>query len=224
MISFFAQYNNRLVQLPVNPEKITIKGSADNSTTKMVNQGELNDIGFNKLKELTIDSFFPYNSGALYINTNESFEKPQFYINLFEEIKNNRSPFRLIITELNINMLVSIESFEITYQFGTDDVDYNLSLKEYREHKVKKLTIISSTSTAQTVTQATSTSNNNRSTEIVIPTTYTIISGDTLWSISKRLLGDGSRWNEIYTYNNNKSIIGGNPNLIKPGQVITIPK
>ena len=32
MISFFAKYNERIIQLPVNPESITISGQANNNT------------------------------------------------------------------------------------------------------------------------------------------------------------------------------------------------
>lgn len=229
MISLFAKYKEKLVQLPVNPEDITISGSSSNDTTDTVGQGEISNIGFPGLKELTISSFFPkrYN-GELYINTGGQFEEPEFYIKFFEDIKKARKPFRLIITDLNINMLVSIESFNNTYQFGTDDVDYELELKEYKEHNIR---ILKATSTGfvnvdsvQKVSSVTPTNtNSNRSVEKSIPKTYTVVSGDNLWTIAQRLLGDGSRWNEIYSYNNNKSIIGGNPNLIRPGQVLSIP-
>lgn len=229
MISFFAKYNDRIVQLPVNPEDITISGSSSNDTTDTVGQGEISNIGFPGLKELTISSFFPkrYN-GELYINTGGQFEEPEFYIKFFEDIKKDRKPFRLIITDLNINMLVSIESFSNTYAYGTDDVDYELELKEYKEHNIR---ILKATSTGfvnvdsvQKVSSVTPTNtNSNRSVEKSIPKTYTVVNGDNLWTIAQRLLGDGSRWNEIYSYNNNKSIIGGNPNLIRPGQVLSIP-
>lgn len=229
MISFFAKYNDRLIQLPVNPEDITINGSSNNDTTDTVGQGEISNIGFPGLKELTISSFFPkrYN-GELYINTGGQFEGPEFYIKFFEDIKKDRKPFRLIITDLNINMLVSIESFSNTYQYGTDDVDYELELKEYKEHNIR---ILKATSTGfvnvdsvQKVSSVTPTNtNSNRSVEKSTPKTYTVVSGDNLWTIAQRLLGDGSRWNEIYSYNNNRSIIGGNPNLIRPGQVLSIP-
>lgn len=229
MISFFAKYNDRIIQLPVNPEDITISGSSSNDTTDTVGQGEISNIGFPGLKELTISSFFPkrYN-GELYINTGGQFEEPEFYIKFFEDIKKDRKPFRLIITDLNINMLVSIESFSNTYAYGTDDVDYELELKEYKEHNIR---ILKATSTGfvnvdsvQKVSSVTPTNtNSNRSVEKSIPKTYTVVSGDNLWTIAQRLLGDGSRWNEIYSYNNNKSIIGGNPNLIRPGQVLSIP-
>lgn len=229
MISFFAKYNDRLIQLPVNPEDITIDGSSNNDTTDTVGQGEISNIGFPGLKELTISSFFPkrYN-GELYINTGGQFEEPEFYIKFFEDIKKDRKPFRLIITDLNINMLVSIESFSNTYAYGTDDVDYELELKEYKEHNIR---ILKATSTGfvnvdsvQKVSSVTPTNtNSNRSVEKSTPKTYTVVSGDNLWTIAQRLLGDGSRWKEIYSYNNNRSIIGGNPNLIRPGQVLSIP-
>lgn len=48
--------------------------------------------------------------------------------------------------------------------------------------------------------------------------TYTVESGDTLWAISERFYGDGSRYQQIA----DASGIA-NPDLIYPGQVLTIP-
>jgi nucleoid-associated protein YgaU len=48
--------------------------------------------------------------------------------------------------------------------------------------------------------------------------TYTVVSGDTLWAISERFYGDGSKYQQIA----NASGIS-NPDLIYPGQVLTIP-
>ena len=52
--------------------------------------------------------------------------------------------------------------------------------------------------------------------------TYTVKPGDTLWGIAERFLGKGSRWREIYYAN--QAIIGANPNIIHPGQKLTIKK
>lgn len=49
-------------------------------------------------------------------------------------------------------------------------------------------------------------------------TTYTVQKGDTLSGIGSKY---GVSWNSIYEAN--RSIIGNNPNLIKPGQTFTIP-
>lgn len=52
-------------------------------------------------------------------------------------------------------------------------------------------------------------------------TTYTVVPGDNLWNISSAFYNDGTRWTEIY--NANTATIGADPNLILPGQVLTIP-
>jgi nucleoid-associated protein YgaU len=49
---------------------------------------------------------------------------------------------------------------------------------------------------------------------------YTVQSGDSLYAIAAKFLGDGNRWPHIY--NINKNVIGSNPHLIRPGQVLKI--
>jgi LysM repeat protein len=51
--------------------------------------------------------------------------------------------------------------------------------------------------------------------------TYTVQPGDTLWDIAQRAYADPEDWDTIY--NANKQVIGNDPNLIKPGQVLHIP-
>jgi len=53
------------------------------------------------------------------------------------------------------------------------------------------------------------------------PTTYTVQPGDTLWGIAERFYGAGSRFGPIYAANT--GTIGSDPDLILPGQVLTIP-
>jgi nucleoid-associated protein YgaU len=50
--------------------------------------------------------------------------------------------------------------------------------------------------------------------------TYTVVSGDSLSKISKRIYGDASRWKKIYEANTDQI---KNPDLIYPGQVLKIP-
>lgn len=52
-------------------------------------------------------------------------------------------------------------------------------------------------------------------------TTYVVVSGDTLFSIAARYLGNGNDWPQIYAANH--SVIGSNPDLIKPGMRLVIP-
>lgn len=50
--------------------------------------------------------------------------------------------------------------------------------------------------------------------------TVTVKEGDSLSKIAKRELGDGNRWKEIYEANRDKI---KDPDLIHPGQVLTLP-
>ncbi|MCI9474596.1 MAG: LysM peptidoglycan-binding domain-containing protein [Flavonifractor sp.] len=53
-------------------------------------------------------------------------------------------------------------------------------------------------------------------------TTYTVKKGDNLWTLAKKFYGSGADYTRIYEAN--KNVIGGNPNLIYPGQVFIIPQ
>ena len=50
---------------------------------------------------------------------------------------------------------------------------------------------------------------------------YVVFRGDSLWRIARTHLGAGRRWPEIY--DRNRDVIGGNPNLIRPGQRLVLP-
>jgi nucleoid-associated protein YgaU len=50
------------------------------------------------------------------------------------------------------------------------------------------------------------------------PRTYTVVSGDTLWAIAERFYGDGSKYQVIADASGIT-----NPDLIHPGQELTIP-
>ncbi len=53
-------------------------------------------------------------------------------------------------------------------------------------------------------------------------TTYTVRQGDTLSAIAQQAYGDANLWTKIYEAN--KHIIGSNPDMIHPGQVLNIPQ
>jgi len=58
-------------------------------------------------------------------------------------------------------------------------------------------------------------------TGVVAARVHYVQPGDSLWKIAQQFLGDGTKWSKIYDAN--KSAIGPNPDLIRPGQRLTIP-
>jgi nucleoid-associated protein YgaU len=53
----------------------------------------------------------------------------------------------------------------------------------------------------------------------ITDSTYTVVSGDTLWDIAVRAYGDGYKWGELAKANKLQ-----NPNLIHAGNVFVIPR
>ena len=50
--------------------------------------------------------------------------------------------------------------------------------------------------------------------------TYTVVSGDSLWKIASKQLGNGNRWTEIYDLN--KDTVKS-PSVIFVGQILKMP-
>ncbi|MBS0591520.1 MAG: LysM peptidoglycan-binding domain-containing protein [Proteobacteria bacterium] len=50
--------------------------------------------------------------------------------------------------------------------------------------------------------------------------TYTVVGGDSLSKIAKHFYGDANQWKKIFDANTDKI---KNPDIIHPGQVLTIP-
>lgn len=110
-----------------------------------------------------------------------------------------------------ISGLYYVESVE--YVFDGSGLTQKITVS--REWKGESMKNGSSTTTATTTT-----SNKTQVTPTVQTKTHTVVKGDTLWAISKKYYGKGSDYMKIY--NANKNILK-NPNLIYPGQKLTIP-
>jgi len=204
--------------LPVLPEKIEINEDGDNETFNVINLGEVNTINKPKLSEISFESYFPLNRGP-YVSSEELFS-PSFYISKIREWRDKRQKIRFIFTggsPLELNDLFIIEGFKLSEKGGeVGDIYYSIELKRYKPYAAKKVVIVTKQNTKNKA--AAVKAKPPRPAEKSKQKTHTVVSGDTLWHIAKRYLGDGSRYPEIAKLNNIK-----NPNLIYPGQVFKIP-
>ena len=216
------QFNGKSLTIPINPEELNMIRSADNEDIDIIGIGPVSRKGAPGLYKIVIESFFPGEKSYFYTGV-----KPttcvEFIDTIWKTENNNNNVAKLITTGLqkNINMYFVIENFEWDYKAGEEeDIYYNLEIKEYVPYGVKtipwklvnetKKAVSSSSATRTSSTSTTSTKN-----------TYKVQKGDCLWNIAKSASGSGSNWKQLY--NLNKKVIGSNPNLIKPGQILTLP-
>ena len=150
------------------------------------------------------------------------------FLGYFESLKTAKRPFQFIVSRtmptgkilFATNMKVSLESYTIMEQAKNGfDITVKISLKQYRDFGTKTVDI------RQTDAGATATVQETRETDMAPDTsaaqTYVVKKGDCLWNIAKQFYGSGAKYTAIYDANS--GVVGGNPNLIYPGQVLTIP-
>lgn len=212
------------VLFPVPPSKITLKVNGKNETVTLINEGEANILKAAGLTDVEFELLLP-NVEYPFAVYPSKYRPAKFYLEKLEELKTGKKSFQYILTRrkpkkkkiFDTNMTVSLEDYSIVDDAGEGfDITVKVKLKQYKEFTTKTCTIdISLPKPQASMQQSRETSN--------APSggTYTVVSGDCLWKIAKQFYGDGSKWGTIY--NANKSVIGGNPNLIYPGQVLTIP-
>lgn len=206
-------------RLPVNPESFSFSEKADNTSVNVNKLGEVNLLGYRKLKEGTMSSFFP-NKNYNFSN-NSGRHSPYWYVTKILGWKEKRKTVRVIIGS-NINVLCTIEAFQYGEQDGTGDVYFTLQLKEYRAVSVKQLTDAEKKklTTPKKKPPKKQQPTKRPANKPPSPRTYTVKRGDCLWNIAKKFYGNGAQYIKIYNANRGKI---KNPNLIYPGQVLTIP-
>ena len=191
--------NSDKIMLPVNPESFAFTEKHNNTSVNVNSIGEVNLLGKRDLKTGTISSHFPKRDRN-YAN-NSGRQAPYTYINKLLSWKSSGKPVRLIITGTKINFQVTIE----TLKYGE---------QEYRAVEIKKTKLKKKKKTTKKKSKP------KRPAAKKKTKTYTVKSGDCLWNIAKRFYGNGAQYTKIYNANRGKI---KNPNLIYPGQVLTIP-
>jgi nucleoid-associated protein YgaU len=220
---FWLKFNNgaETLWLPVNPDSISVSSTHGYEDIEVSNIGEYTLLGNNRLKEISISSFFPRDYHPSYCNY-ANLRDPWETAALVEGWQRSGRPIRFIMTGTPVNMAVTIRSFEYEERGGEPgDVYFTLQMKEHVFiAATKKSSPVSGSATVtmpklQTAAQRPSTVNKIA--------TYTVKSGDSLFKIAAKaeVYGRGDDWRKIY--NANKTAIGANPNTLKLGVKLVIP-
>lgn len=206
------------LRIPVLPEKFTVDIGSKNSSVDVVGLGEIVVKQSRPAYQFKFSSFFP---ARRFPGLSVSSLSPP--LSCVEKIKgwiDGKKPVHVIITGISIDVYCTIEKFSYYEQGGdVETIYYDLTLKEYREVTLRKVKV--DTEEKQATVEKTETRVDNT----VPPKTYTVKKGDCLWNIAKAYYGSGAQYTKIYEAN--KAVIDahhGGPNMIWPGDVLTIPE
>lgn len=213
--------------LPITPSKLVVKISNTNKTITMIDDGEINILKKAGLTDIEFECLIPQVQYPFAVYK-AGFRQAEFFLDYFESLKTGNRPFQFIVCRrkptgsrlFDTNIKVSMEDYTITEDAKNGfDIMVKINLKQWKDYGTKTVKISSGTANSQASIE--SQRESNTSPAPTTAQTYTVVKGDCLWNIAKKFYGNGSKYTEIY--NANKSVIGGNPNLIYPGQVLTIP-
>ena len=211
--------------MPITPSKVKVKINNQNKTLTLISGEEINILKEAKLTDVSFDVVLPQ---VPYPFTNGGAQSADYYLSLFERLKQSKTPFQWILNRSRpdgvalfySNLTVGLEDYQITDDAKEGfDLTVSVKLKQYRAFGTKTVQITPSPAPSQPAT-ATVQKPPRETTSAPKAANYTVKSGDCLWNIAKKQLGDGSRWKEIYELNKDKI---KNPNLIYPNQTLTMP-
>lgn len=213
--------------LPIAPPKLSVKINNANETVTLINEGEINILKKAELTDIEFECRIPQEKYPFAVYKS-GFKGADYFLDYFESLKTSKKPFQFIVCRkrptgkrlFDTNIKVSMEDYKITEDAKNGfDVLVKIKLKQWRDYGTKTVNISFNMEKPKASVEP-----QREATTSPAPAaaqTYTVVKGDCLWNIAKKFYGNGSKYTVIY--NANRSVIGGNPNLIYPGQVLTIP-
>lgn len=208
---------------PVNPEELTIGQKQAVEEYEIIKLGKIAVPGDMELTTYSFEAEFPSKPYS-YVNTPKGFKPANFYVDMFNQCRKNKTQIRFVASNeySSISELVIIESMGVVEKAGEEgDYYISFSLIQFVPYFMREVKVgVSTTDNNTALVEGSKPRSGNPPTPP--NNSYVVMKGDTLWSIAKKYLGDGGKYMEVYQAN--KSIIGSNPNLLKVGQKLTIPK
>ena len=245
-------YLGKGLLLPVTPGEITMTINNKNKTYTLIDNGEINIPKPAGLTEVTFDALLPNSKYPFAVYKDGEYHKANWYLKKIEKLKTGKKKFQFIISRKTpewetwkhtkkgkkeewkliehggktlfcTNLTCTLEEYEIkenAEEYGMD-VLVSINLKQYKSYgtktvKVKKSKKNNKKKKAQTKKKRPTNKDTSKAQK------YTVAKGDCLWAISRKFYGQAN-WDTVNRiFNANKDQIK-DPNLIYPGQVLTIP-
>lgn len=201
------------VLFPVAPGKIVVETENENRTVELVDGSFVTRPGGRGLKKFSFELMLPMSEYPFAVYE-DGFKNGVYFIEELDRIAGANTPvwFDLYRTLPDMNKIyltnIQVVPNKITIvEDASNGMDFaaKVELSEYRNVETKLLE------------EKVSKGYSKRESDLEIPLTYTVQSGDTLWRISKKFFDDGSKYTYLAEINNIK-----NPYTIYVGQVIKL--
>lgn len=212
---------------PALPEQITGRSAASYQSFDIISRGTVRVPRGTDVGEISWEGEFfgPSKRNEAIVRKN-SWRNPVECVNIINGYIRDETVLNLIVTETWINMDVTISSFQATAYGAYGNVRYSISFEEKRRWRSMIRTRLRIAAFVK------KTKPRNEPAPAPAGSSYTVVSGDTLWGIAQKMLGDGSKWQGIYSANSgtieSTAAAHGmgnsdNGHWIWPGEVLTIP-
>lgn len=131
--------------LPVTPEKLQLKISNENSTVKLINEGEVNILKSPGLTDIEFECLLPQAEYPFAVYKS-GFRDAAYFLNFFEKLKVGKEPFMFIVTRalpdgkalFSTNIKVALEDYQISEQAKDGfDIRVKVKLKQFRDYGTK---------------------------------------------------------------------------------------
>lgn len=215
--------NGPAFTFPALPEKIQGKYGAKYQSFDIISQGTVKIPKGTDVSEFSWDGvFFGKSKKSEPIVRKNSWKEPAECVNILTGFMKNETVLTLIVTDTFINVDVTIASFQPRLAGAYGNIGYSVSfvqMKPLRLYTADELGSVKKTRARNGGGDAGG--------------SYTVTSGDTLWSIAADRLGSGSKWPLLYTANadtieeaalKHGMVSSDHGHWIWPGEVLTIPE
>lgn len=208
IISFVDPATSQELVLPVTPAGYSWHGPADLQVLSLDQLGEATLFGGTKMGDGTLeDCLLPAQDYPFIVPGGRV--DPEGYISQLEAWRDSGAQLQWIVSGTGINLSVMISDLTKDERDGTNDRYVSISLRQWQRLETPVLAVSGGGAATERDSQS----------GAAAAKTYTVRSGDCLWTIAEKYYGSGAAYTKLAAANPAIK----NPNLIYPGQVLTIP-
>ena len=208
IMSFVDPSTSKELVLPVTPPRYFWRHPTKIEVVSLDQLGEATLHGGYKMGDCTLENvLLPAQQYPFMVPGSRA--APYEYLYDLEVWCDKGAQLQWIVSGTSVNASVLIEEITQGEQDGTNDLYITIAMRQWQrlETPVLALSGGGATTARDSQTGAASTK------------TYTVQSGDCLWNLAEKYYGDGTQYKKLAAANPEIT----NPNLIYPGQVLTIP-